>query len=481
MTEAVPGEAMTSSEPVDVLVIGGGIAGLCAAIEAAQAGAAVRLLEAAPYAWRGGNSRHSRNLRLAHDDETPWQPGRYTAAEFAAELRAAAGAASDTALTELLCSESAGLAAWLASHGVVFQPIAGGLLPWSRKTAFFLGGGKAMVNSLYASAAAHGVAIDYECTVPALTPDDGAAGVRIDVAAGSPAGERRFTAGAVVVASGGYPANRDWLRERWGEAADRFANRGSPYLRGELLRSLLAAGALPVGVPGDCHLVAVDARAPQEDAGIVSRVDGMPWGIVVDGDGRRFHDEGENLGPIRYSYWGQRIARHPGQRAWLLLDADAVTQLPPLLYPPLTAPTIGALATRIGLDAATLQATIDGYEAARRCDGKDDIKAANCPGLLPPRSRHAAPLSRPPFAAIPMQPGVSFTCFGVGVNRSARLLRADGGALQRAFPRVFAAGMIMAPAILGSAYLSGAALTISAVFGRIAGRNAAALARGTRR
>lgn len=487
---------------VDVLVIGGGIAALCAAIEAAAAGARVQLLEAAPRALRGGNSRHSRNLRLANAQETPWQRDRYPVKDFAEELGrvtahvassgagqagesgapgAAGGAASDVDLAATLAAGSAGLDAWLMAHGVALQPTAGGLLPFSRKTVFFLGGGKAMVNALYAAAEAAGVAIAYDSRVATLPTDaaDGANAGPVDILAETPAGARRFTAGAVVLASGGYPANRDWLAERWGDAAARFANRGTPFQRGELLRALLDAGAQPAGTAGDCHLVAVDARAPQDDAGIVSRVDGMPLGVVVGADGRRFHDEGEDIGPIRFSHWGQRLAHLPGQRAWLVLDADGVAALPPLLYPPLSAPTLPALAARAGIDGEALVATLAAYNAAvadALASGASGKSCAQPPGQ-PVRQIHASPPTRPllraPFAAIPMQPGVSFTCFGVATDAQARVRRADGGV----WPRLFAAGMIMAPAVLGSAYLSGAALTIGAVFGRIAGREAARAAR----
>jgi len=480
-------------EHVDVLVIGGGIAALCTAIEAAEAGARVQLLEAAPRALRGGNSRHSRNLRLANAHETPWQRDSYPAQDFSDELgrvtaHGAARGAGDSGdeagreaddntgnavLAATLAAGSAGLDAWLMAHGVALQPTAGGLLPFSRKTVFFLGGGKAMVNALYAAAEAAGVAIAYDSRVATLTLDTAGAS---DIVAETPAGAHRFTAGAVVLASGGYPANRDWLAERWGDAATRFANRGTPFQRGELLRALLDAGAQPAGTAGDCHLVAVDARAPQDDAGIVSRVDGMPLGIVVGADGCRFHDEGEDIGPIRFSHWGQRLAQLPGQRAWLVLDADAVAALPPLLYPPLSAPTLPALAALAGIDGDALVVTLAGYNEAIA-----DALASGAPLATPPgqpaRQMHATPPTRPllraPFAAIPMQPGVSFTCFGVATDAQARVRRAGGGV----WPRLFAAGMIMTPAVLGSAYLSGAALTIGAVFGRIAGREAARAAR----
>jgi tricarballylate dehydrogenase len=267
---------------------------------------------------------------------------------------------------------------------------------------------------------------------------------------------------AVALCGGGAQADRAGLRAAWGEAADSFIVRGVPYATGRLLRGLLAQGAGRAGVPGACHLVAVDARGPAEDGGIVTRVLGIPEGIVVDRHARRFHDEGADPSPTRYAIWGRKVAGAPGQIAWLVLDAEAERRIPPLLFPPLRAGTPEALAALLGLDPAAFAATLAAYNAAVGPEGRTA-------GLAPDKTRQARRLDVPPFTAVPIRPGITFTCEGVRVDETARVLRADGGAVAN----LFAAGTIMAPNVLGTGYLAGAAMSVAAAFGRIAGRAAA--------
>ncbi len=451
---------MTVPAPCDVLVIGGGIAALCAAITAREAGARVCLLEQAPRWQRGGNTRHSRNFRVAHAAPTPLAPGRYSEDEFLAELDQAAQGGHDRALARLLVQRSAELPDWLGRHGVPFQPTGTGLLPPSRRTVFCFGGGMVMLNTLYARAQHLGIDIRYASTAASLHLED-ARVVGVDIA--DDRGRQQMHPGCVIACSGGYQADPGRLRPYWGEAADRFIVRGVPYARGEILFDLLDQGAAAVGEPGACHLVAVDARSPAADGGIVTRVLGIPAGIVVDRSARRFHDEAADPGPASYAAWGQKVAQCPGQIAWLVLDAPAEARVRPPVFPPYRAPTIAGLAAAAGLDPAALQASLAGFNAAIPAG------AAHTEGIVPAKTRWARPIAVPPFAAIPIRPGITFTCHGVKVDGAARVVMADG----RAAANLFAAGMIMAPNILAIGYLAGVAVTIGAVFGRIAGEEAA--------
>jgi len=446
-----------------VLVVGGGIAAYCAALAAREAGAEVSLVDRAPSALRGGNARHSRNLRLAHSEPTEFLPGRYPRDEFFADLRRASGAGGDARLARILADRSTELPAWLAAQGVHFERPADGNLPWSRKTAFFLGGGKAMINALAARATKLGIGVYQDTLIDEIPPCD-AGPHRLALRSGAAVAEAHTH--AVVLCCGGYQANPAWLGERWGTAASRFIVRGMPYADGALLRQLLAAGAAPAGAPGSCHLVAVDARSPQTDGGILTRVDGMPWGIVVDGTGRRFHDEGQEVGPRRYSSWGRLVADCPGQRAYLILDDSTGQRTTASIYPPIEGQTPAELGNALDLAAGALESTINDYNRALVDDGPDQ---GHTEGLAPPKSRCALPLVAPPLVAYPMAPGITFTNHGVRVDEAARVLRDDG----TPWPGLYAAGTLMAPAILDTSYLAGIGLTISAVFGRLAGASAA--------
>jgi tricarballylate dehydrogenase len=459
MRRTLPPAMATCAAVPDVLVIGGGIAALCAAITARRAGASVQLLECAPRALRGGNARHARNLRAVHDAPTPFSPGLYTRAEFLAELSRIAEDRHDPALCQWLVADSASVVPWLASHGVPFQRADDGLLPVSRRTSFLFGGGKTMLNALYASAGRLGVQIGYDIGVTGLTLADGRV-LAVDLRSG------RLRPRAVVLCCGGAQADVAALRPFWGEAADAFVLRGTPYADGALLRGLIGQGVATAGEPGACHLVAVDARSPRADGGIATRVLGIPAGIVVDAAGLRFHDEGGDTGPTRYAVWGRKVAEQPGQLAWLILDAAADTGTLPPVFPPLTAATLPGLAALAGIDGTGLTATVTAFNAAVRLGGCTA-------GINPAKSRHARPLSVPPFSAIPIRPGITFTCLGVKVDAEARVLMADGTPVSN----LFAAGMIMAPNVLGTGYLAGAGLTLGVVFGRRAGEAAARHAR----
>ncbi len=457
------GKTMPFPSTVDVLVVGGGIAGYCAAIAARLAGAEVRLIDRAPRSLRGGNARHSRNLRLAHAGPSRLFPSRYPSAEMLRDLQHASGGLGDERLARILAEKSLGLPAWLQTQGVRFEEPADGNLPWSRKTAFLLGGGKAMINALARRAERLRVSLHQQTSALGLsqqTPLSHRVPLRIGDA------HTELFARALILCCGGYQANVDWLSEEWGEAARGFIVRGMPFADGAVLKTLLAQGAAPAGRPGSAHLVAVDARSPRVDGGIVTRVDGMPWGIVVDISGQRFHDEGAELSPRRYSTWGRLIAGCDRQRAYLILDADGRRRMTPSIYPAIEADDCGGLARRLDLDPEALRKTLDDYNRAVHRHGPD---MGHTEGLVPPKSQRALPIRRPPLAGYPMAPGITFTSYGIQVNEDAQVMRSDGSR----WPGVYAAGTIMAPAILGTGYLAGIGLTISAVFGRIAGEKAA--------
>jgi tricarballylate dehydrogenase len=451
---------------VDVLVVGGGSAALSAAIAARRCGASVRVIEWAPAALRGGNTRHARNFRLTHDQPAWYVPGSYTEDAFFNDLLRVTRGATDERLARVLIRGSATIAQWLYENGVRLQDPASGAMPYSQRTAFFLGGGKAMINALYMTAAKLGVTISYDSEVVKLAFGDDR-NCEADVAHGGRI--ERVAAKTMVLCSGGHQANLDWLRKSFGTAADGFMIRGSPYVTGSVLSLLLDAGAMPVGDPARCHMVAVDARGPKFDGGIVTRITAIPHGIVVDRDGRRFHDEGEDARKTHYARWGARIADCPGQIAYLIMDAEGLDRALPTALPPIRAGSIPALATALGLDAAALETTIRNFNAAT--DAADDLPLRDrcTTGLTPPKSRGAVALVAPPFAAYPLRPGVTFTHFGVAVDEQMRVLRKDGRPVRNAF----AAGMIMAANVLGDGYLAGLGVTLSTVFGRLAGEEAA--------
>jgi len=145
---------------------------------------------------------------------------------------------------------------------------------------------------------------------------------------------RRIEGRALVLASGGFQADIDWLANAWGESARNFLIRGTPYNRGVVLRDMLDQGAESVGDPTQCHAVAIDGRAPKFDGGIATRLDCVPFSVVVNKKGKRFYDEGEDVWPKRYAIWGRLVAAQPDQVAYAIIDSKSLELFMPALYPP---------------------------------------------------------------------------------------------------------------------------------------------------
>jgi tricarballylate dehydrogenase len=459
---------MDVSRTYDVLILGGGNAALCAALSARRAGRSVLLLECAPKHFRGGNSRHTRNLRCMHEAPADGLTGAYPEAEYWQDLLEVTGGETNEKLARMTIQHTATCRNWMIEHGVRFQPSLGGTLHVARTNAFFLGGGKALMNAYYRAAEALGVDISYDTEVTDLKIQGGrftSAAARRDGA------EHEIRARSVVAAAGGFESNLVWLREAWGPAADNFLIRGTPYNMGRVLRLLLDNGAKSIGDPTQGHCVAIDARAPKFDGGICTRVDCVSLGIVVNEQARRFSDEGEDFWPKRYAVWGRLVAEQPNQIAYSIIDAKSVGKFMPPVFPPIKAASIRGLALALQLDADALEGTVAKFNAALRPGSFDHTVLDDCAteGLSPPKTHWARPLDTPPFFAYPLRPGITFTYLGVTVNERAQMILQD----DRPAPNIFAAGEIMAGNVLGKGYLAGIGMAIGTTFGRIAGEEAA--------
>jgi tricarballylate dehydrogenase len=456
----------------DVLVIGGGNAALCAAITARRAGASVLVVEAAPKFYRGGNSRHTRNMRCAHDAATDTLSGPYPEEEFWDDLRRVTEGHTDEALARFMIGQSKDVLEWMPKQGVRFQPSLGGTLSLGRTNSFFLGGGRTMLNCLYNTAEDLGVEFAYDTEVVDLEIDSGSF-----VSAIAQRGADRFDlrAATLIAAAGGFEANLEWLRQYWGPPADNFLIRGTRYNRGTVLRMLLDQGVQEIGDPTQCHAVAIDARAPKFDGGIITRLDCVVFGIVVNQHAQRFYDEGEDLWPKRYAIWGRLVAAQPDQIAYIIFDASSLKLFMPSLYPPIQAANIRELACKLSLEPDALEATVTAFNAAVRPGTFNDTILDDCrtEGLAPAKSHWARRIDEAPFYAYPVRPGITFTYLGTRVNKEARMLMKTG----READNMFAAGEIMAGNVLGRGYAAGIGMTIGSVFGRIAGQAAAAHAR----
>ncbi len=459
---------MDVSRTYDVLVLGGGNAALCAAISARRAGVSVLLVESAPKHFRGGNSRHTRNLRCMHDGPADTLTDSYPEEEYWQDLLTVTGGRTNERLARMAIRHSATCRDWMKQHGVRFQPSLGGTLHLSRTNAFFLGGGKALINAYYHAAETLGVEIAYDTEAVDLNIEDGRFTSAIVMQRGV---QCEIRARTVVAATGGFESNLAWLKEAWGESADNFLVRGTPYNLGRVLRVLLDRGAKPIGDPTQGHCVAIDARAPKFDGGIVTRVDCVSLGIVVNKHGQRFYDEGEDFWPKRYAIWGWLVAGQPDQIAYAIVDAKSMGKFMPPVFPAIKARSVRELAAALELDPAALEATVAEFNHSVRAGNFDYTVLDDCAtsGLAPPKTHWATRLDTPPFFGYPLRPGITFTYLGVTVNERAQMILQD----DKPSANVFAAGEIMAGNVLGQGYIAGIGMSIGTAFGRFAGEQAA--------
>lgn len=461
-------------ERYDVAVIGGGNAALVAAMCARNYVENVVILERAPIEMRGGNTRHTRNVRCVHLAADAYNTGSYSYEEMWDDLCMVGQGPSNEELASLTVKESQTVPGWMSSHGISWQPALKGTLHLGKTNRFFLGGGKALINAYHQTLAKMGIKIVYDAFVEDLEiSGDLCTGVIVDY------DSRKFKieAGAVVCASGGYEANLEWLARYWGDAAKNYLIRGPKYNDGVILRSLYEHGAAPAGQEKGFHAVAVDARSPRFDGGIATRLDTIPFGIVVNKLGRRFYDEGEEIWPKRYAMWGRLIAEQPDQIAFSLWDSKVSHLFLPPMYEPVEADSIRGLAQKLGLCESVVQTTIEEFNSGVSSNGTFNptlLDSCFTTNVVPCKSHWAQRFDKPPYYGIAMRPGITFTYMGVAVTQDGRVLRQD----QTTFKNVFAAGEIMSGNILSTGYLAGFGLTIGTVWGRISGKGAAIAAGG---
>jgi tricarballylate dehydrogenase len=361
-------------------------------------------------------------------------------------------------------------------HGVHFQPSLSGALHTARTNAFFMGGGKALVNAYYRSAQR------WACASATTRRSSGwncARGASSPPSRPAASASRRATC---VLASGGFESNRGWLREAWGAnergewPADRFLIRGTRFNTGVLLRFLIDAGADTIGDPRRrTWWPSTRARrcttAASARASTASR-----WASSSTVRRERFYDEGEDFWPKRYAIWGRLVAQQPGQdrRGPSSMRRRSAASCRRCSRARSTTRWTGWRAGSAWTGASSCtpsrRTTPPAVPAASTTRGSTTAAPAGC---CPRRRTGRARSTHRRFRGYPLRPGVTFTYLGLKTDATAAVR--FGG---RPSPNLFVAGEMMAGNVLGKGYTAGVGMSIGTAFGRIAGHPGRAGLRG---
>ena len=487
----------------DVIVVGAGNAALCAALAAAEAGARVVVLERAPQAEAGGNSRFTAGaFRCVYDgvdDLVGIMPdltdaevasadfGTYAEGQFFDDMGRITEYRTDPALCETLVTRSRGTMRWMQRRGVRFMPIwgrqayrvDGRFKFWGGLTVEAWGGGPGLIETLYGLARKAGIEIRFGAQATGLiADDDGVRGVRVRQAGRT----TELHAKAVVLACGGFESNPEWRTRYLGPSWDLAKVRGTRFNTGDGIRMALEIGAASYGNWSGCHAVGWDRNAPEFGDLLVG--DGFqkhsyPLGVLLNARGERFVDEGADFRNYTYAKYGRAILSQPGQFAWQVFDARVLGLLRDEYRirqaTRVRAETLEDLCARLeDVDAAAALATLKSFNAAVKTEVPFDPNVKDgrgTAGLAVPKSNWANPIDQPPFEAFAVTCGITFTFGGLRIDREARVMDEAGEPIAG----LYAAGELVGGLFYNN-YPGGSGLMAGAVFGKIAGTSAGALA-----
>ncbi|MBT5264653.1 MAG: FAD-dependent tricarballylate dehydrogenase TcuA [Rhodospirillaceae bacterium] len=486
----------------DVVVIGAGNAALAAANSAKENGAErILVLEKAPEPERGGNTYFSGGLfRIAFDEPRQLEalipdaeqtlPGffdsvlPYTKEDFWGDLLRVTHGKTDRDLATILIDNSFDTIKWVHEFGgVKMEPATSlsairvnGKLKWQKGAIVRSDAeGVGLSKSWFATTRQNGIEIRYATAARQLLQDDTGAVVGVEVR--EPTGLNEITARSVVLACGGFEANSRMRAQYLGAPWDHAKVRGTAHNQGDGLTMALEIGALPWGQWSGRHSTPISNEWP--DFADRERTDksnrlSYPYCVMINRLGKRFVDEGEDVGLYTYAKYGGEILRQPGSLGWQIFDQQTIEFLEPRYRTsePITSDTLEGLVEQLDIDDKDQAlATLEAYNAAGRSAADFDATQKDglgTKGLSPEKANWATKLDKPPFVAYSATGGITFTFGGVKVDERANVIGTDW----RPIPGLYACGE-MVGGLFHFNYPGGTGLVSGAVFGRIAGRSAA--------
>ena len=454
-----------------VIVVGCGIAGLSASNRAAELGLDVTVLEKSPKERRGGQTRFSESFRVASTEADLAQYGyefktpEYTPDDFYDDIMSQTNGRADPDLARTIVDNIGPTVEWLTKRGVSWdmEPLNVG---YTVARTFF--DGEELVDDLVKAAEADGARFHYKAEARELIlNDDGSVeGVRVRTENGI----EEFYADAVVVGAGGYESSDEKRTQYYGPDYDAMKVRGSRYNTGEAIEMVIDAGGKATGQWGGGHMALIDSESPDVEGG-ANRVDGYQYGLLINNDGERFFDEGEDARAHTYAKLGRIIFEQPDHEAYIVIDR------PLKEYMRATGPgdwvegeTVEEVLDALGCDSQAAGArTVEEFNAA--CDpdefDPDRLDGNATEGLELEKSNWALPINEPPFYGYSVTGGITFSFGGAATDERARALDTIG----RPIDGLYVAGNTTGGLFFDN-YGGGTGLANAAVFGKIAAEEA---------
>ncbi|MFB6070607.1 MAG: FAD-dependent tricarballylate dehydrogenase TcuA [Halanaeroarchaeum sp.] len=460
----------------DVVIVGAGMAGLAAGLAATERDVSTAILEKSPKEHRGGHLRFTESFRIPTGEidieGTEFDVPDYSASDFYSDIMKVTNMEANDQLAQTLTAEAGPMFEWLTEY------LAEQGFDWEYDAphpGYTVGrtwhDGEQLTDALVDAVTEQGADVYYDAEARELNRDGHGEIESVDAYVDGT--YTRFSGDAIVLATGGYEADEEKRTIYWGEGYESMKVRGSRYATGEGIDAAIDAGAKATGQWSGGHMALIDAMSPDVEGGI-TRIDGYQYGVIVNHDGERFVDEGEDARGQTYAKFGRRIFEQPYHEAFIIVDSkvvDDVAHMGPSR--PITADSLEGLANR--LDIRDVEQTVETIEAFNEAaEGTLDdydpnaLDGMEAPDVEPRKSNWALPIDEPPFTGYPVTGGATFGYGGVAITPDAEVLNTR----DEPIPGLYAAGNSTGDLFYNN-YPGGTGLANAAVFGKIAGEEAA--------
>lgn len=452
----------------DIVIVGCGIAGLSAGLRGSELGKSVAILEKSPKEHRGGHTQFTESFRIPTADidvDAEFNVEDYSTSDFFSDIMKVTNYRADEDFTKQVAEGAVDMFEWLTDYGIEWEYQA----PHPGYTAGRVWlEGEELVDDLVELVEELGGDIRYNTEARELHRDNEGKVTAVDTRVDGQ--QVRFEGNAIILAAGDYGSSKEARTRYFGPGYGNMKVRGSRYNTGEAVEAAMDIGAKSDGEWGDAHMAIIDTESPAVEGGI-TRIDGYQYGLIINHDGERFVDEGEDSRAQTYAKFGRRIFEQPYHEAFIIVDSktvDDVAHMGP--GRPITGDSIESLANRLGIeDIEQTVETVKEYNEA--CDpGKyepNELDGNTAESIDPPKSNWALPLDEPPYTGYPVTGGMTFAFGGVAITPDAEVLDTTDDVI----PGLFAAGNSTGGLFYNN-YPGGTGLTNAAVFGKVAAESA---------